>query len=695
MPAQIPSFPAMFAAPRAAALRNLATTLAGIVVAVSAYPCPAGERNALLIANSHYEGNAALRNPGNDVDAMEAALTDLGFSVTKQKDLDLRRMDESLVAFRRKLGKGGLAMFFYSGHGMQVKGGNYLVPLGADPHEESQVKYQCFDVGQVLDLMTESGCNLKVVVLDCCRDNPFQRSWSRNNSRKGLAGFSDVPQGTIIAFSTSPNATAADGDGSNSPYTEQLVSVLRSRPAEGLELSNVFRKASQAVKQQTGQVPWLSLEASLEYYYLWKGTLPGSVPTPSIGSSTTPSASAREVSVSLTVHRGEEDGPPVEGADVELVYLADEKAAPITIGRGRTDAEGKTRIEAALTTAQQHAGTFEAVINADGVHKDWPLPEFPTVLAWNVWLPNRPPRPKTPDKPPEQTITNSIGMKLTLIPAGEFTMGSSPEEIKSWNDWFQQADLKSVNITDEGPEHRVRITRPFYMGTYHVTWGQFRKFVATSGYQTEAEKDGKGGSGYDGEKFEQKPEFNWRNTGFEQGDEHPVVNVSWNDAVAFCEWLSAKEGKTYRLPTEAEWEYACRAGTTTRYYNGDDEEKLVEVGNVADATLKAKFPNAKNTINASDGYAFTSPVGKFKPNAFGLYDMHGNAYQWCADWYNRDYYAASPNDDPKGPDTGSSRVSRGGGWFSFAAGCRSARRIWVSPVLRSIYLGFRVARSAE
>ena len=139
-------------------------------------------------------------------------------------------MDESLIAFRRKLVKGGLAMFFYSGHGMQVKGGNYLVPLGAQPQEESQVKYQCFDVGQVLDLMTESGCNLKVVVLDCCRDNPFQRSWSRNNSRKGLAGFSDVPQGTIIAFSTSPNATAADGDGRNSPSPGDIKRVTTPTP---------------------------------------------------------------------------------------------------------------------------------------------------------------------------------------------------------------------------------------------------------------------------------------------------------------------------------------------------------------------------------------------------------------------------------------------------------------------------------
>ena len=142
-------------------------------------------------------------------------------------------------------------------------------------------------------------------------------------------------------------------------------------------------------------------------------------------------------------------------------------------------------------------------------------------------------------------------------------------------------------------------------------------------------------------EFDFNEKYSWRNTGFEQTDEHPVVNVSWNDAVAFCKWLSKKEGKTYRLPTEAEWEYACRAGTTTRYYSGDDPETLAKVGNVADAALKAKFPDWKYTIKASDGYVFTAPVGKFKPNAFGLYDMHGNAWQWCADWYGEEYYCAS------------------------------------------------------
>ena len=201
----------------------------------------------------------------------------------------------------------------------------------------------------------------------------------------------------------------------------------------------------------------------------------------------------------------------------------------------------------------------------------------------------------------------------------------------------------------------MRITKPFYLGTYHVTRGQFRQFVADTGYKTDAEKGEKPGAwGWNPDKkeFGFNEKYSWRNAGFEQTDEHPVVNVSWNDAVEFCKWLSRKEGKTYRLPTEAEWEYACRAGTTTRYYSGDDPETLAKVGNVADAAAKAKFPDWTWTIKANDGYVFTAPVGKFKPNAFGLYDMHGNAWQWCADWYGAEYYAKSPADDPTGPDSG-------------------------------------------
>jgi hypothetical protein len=228
------------------------------------------ERVALVIGNSNYGGEAALRNPANDADVMDATLQGLGFSVIKRNDLNLAQMEDALVAFRRQLTKGSLGLFFYAGHGMQVKGENFLVPIGARLREEFEVKRECLQVDHVLDAMAESESNLKVVVLDCCRDNPFQRSWKRSSSGGGLAAMADVPEGTLIAFATGPKQTASDGRGNNSPFTEQLVATLRDRPAEGLEIVDVFRTASQQVKQQTGQVPWMNLEASLPKYYLWR-----------------------------------------------------------------------------------------------------------------------------------------------------------------------------------------------------------------------------------------------------------------------------------------------------------------------------------------------------------------------------------------------------------------------------------------
>jgi formylglycine-generating enzyme required for sulfatase activity len=306
---------------------------------------------------------------------------------------------------------------------------------------------------------------------------------------------------------------------------------------------------------------------------------------------------------------------------------------------------------------------------------------------------------KEPPKKLAVDLGGGVKMELVLIPAGEFKMGSgeSAEATAAFfNKTYGENFLKADWFKDEHPQHRVRITKPFYLGTYHVTRGQFRQFVADAGYKTDAEKDEKPGAyGWDPDKkaFDFNAKYSWRNVGFEQTDEHPVVNVSWNDAVEYCKWLSKKESKTYRLPTEAEWEYACRAGTTTRYYSGDDPETLAKVGNVADAAAKAKFPDWKYTIKANDGYVFTAPVGKFKPNAFGLYDMHGNAWQWCADWYGAEYYAKSPADDPTGPDTGDVRVLRGGSWSVGPIGSRSADRDWYSPGFRYNDAGFRVART--
>jgi formylglycine-generating enzyme required for sulfatase activity len=266
--------------------------------------------------------------------------------------------------------------------------------------------------------------------------------------------------------------------------------------------------------------------------------------------------------------------------------------------------------------------------------------------------------PSAEATPPSPRLTNVLDMELVLVPAGDFDMGSP--------------DADALAKATEKPRHRVRISRPFYLGVHEVTVAEFRAFVDATGYRTEAESSGAGGSVYNNQikGFEQVPELNWRNPGIAhtQRDDEPVVQVSWNDAVAFCQWLSGKDHRSYRLPTEAEWEYACRAGTTTRWCTGDDPAALEQVAWTQDAI---------------------HPVGGKKPNAFGLYDMHANVWEWCLDRFG--HYPRERVVDPTGAPSGKARVLRGGACTSTAVDrTRSASRLRHDPSVRFHRYGFRV-----
>jgi formylglycine-generating enzyme required for sulfatase activity len=296
-----------------------------------------------------------------------------------------------------------------------------------------------------------------------------------------------------------------------------------------------------------------------------------------------------------------------------------------------------------------------------------------------VRAPEPPPEEKPSSVQEPEFIDNSLKMRLVRIPAGEFERGAPDSETEA--------------SSDEKPQHRVRIGQAFYLGKHEVTVGQFRDFVRSENYQTNAESLG-GGWGFNDaiKRIEGKfTKYHWQNPGFPQGDDHPVVNVSWNDAESFCKWLSRKEGRTYRLPTEAEWEYACRAGTATRFYSGDDPESLTRVGNVSDGTYKKMLPaNAFSAVVAEDGYVFTAPVGKFDPNRFGLHDMHGNVWEWCSDSYDRECYHKKVKDNPQVPPTGLSRIQRGSSWKDPPLSSRSASRNSNPCDSSNVDVGFRI-----
>ena len=278
--------------------------------------------------------------------------------------------------------------------------------------------------------------------------------------------------------------------------------------------------------------------------------------------------------------------------------------------------------------------------------------------------------------------TNSIGMKLVLIPPGQFDMGSTPEEIaraleegkknKEPQSWF---DL----VASEMPRHRVKIITPFCLGMYLVTQGEYEKVMGVnpSGFSAKPMDASAFTPPLDPRQSESREKSAKRIAGKDTG-RYPVETVSWGDCAEFCRRLSALPAeravkRTYRLPTEAEWEYACRAGTTTRWSIGDDEANLVDA---------AWFQ--KNSSG------MTHPVGQKKPNPWGLYDMHGLVGQWCADWFNLGYYKQSPPNDPTGPLAGSARVLRGGPWDASLWSCRSAYHGSSAPADRHPQNGFRV-----
>lgn len=250
---------------------------------------------------------------------------------------------------------------------------------------------------------------------------------------------------------------------------------------------------------------------------------------------------------------------------------------------------------------------------------------------------------QTADQLPENIaldLGNRVTMKLTLIPAGEFIMGS---------------DDILANRPDERPKRKVQISKQFYMGIYEVTQEQYEQVMG-----------------------ERPSQF--------RGAFRPVENVSAADCEVFCRKLSARTGKTCVLPTEAQWEYACRAGTTARFSFGDSPEDLHKYGNYCDRSCSSQM--AWQDKDHDDGFDETAPVGSYLPNAWGLYDMHGNVWEWCRDGYSR--YENANRLDPNGPTGDTQRILRGGAWLSDDMSCRSARRYWGFPSSRDADYGFRV-----
>lgn len=414
---------------------------------------------------------------------------------------------------------------------------------------------------------------------------------------------------------------------------------------------------------------------------------------------------------------GDEEAPGGEVADGRGTQPGSgEGTTPGTGGNETTPGIFPTDGTASTTVASTVNGSGARATSTDNLRPTIPEADNEVVEAGPT-----PARPRTPTVVTEPGTANSIGIVLQLVKAGSYERRSGISRPNYFAAFKSHASYGGFG--DEGPPHDVVITKPFLIGRTEVTVGQFKQFVEATGHKTTAETTGEGIVGLHGETtpernwfnpLGQRPEFTWKSPGFEQTDNHPVTGVSWDDAQAFCRWLGEKEGVTYRLPTEAEWEYVCRAGTEAWFSFGNDyASQFHHYANLADGTLEDAHEQTASwqwiLPEARDGAVYTQAVGSYQPNAWGVHDMHGNVWEWCQDVYSdtfykpfrhtqeRAYFAAVDvlnTDETTYPD-GDFRIIRGGAWNVSPIQARCGVRGYFERKDAACYVGFRVVREAS
>ncbi|MDD5300184.1 MAG: SUMF1/EgtB/PvdO family nonheme iron enzyme [Gallionella sp.] len=495
------------------------------------------QRIALVIGNGAYT-SSPLKNPVNDAKDMAKKLRGLGFVVIERSNLQTKQIGATLREFRSKLVPGAVALVFYAGHGLQIKGDNYLPAVDADINSEEDVPNQSLAVKQIMDVLDESKTRLNLVFLDACRNNPYARSF--RSADKGLARVS-APSGTLISYATRPGSVAADGGGRNGLYTSKLLAQMNSTVQIEQALKRVVTEVKAA--SQGKQEPWM--EGSIEGDFCFAGCN-----VPAQGATAQPAVvdpAALELDAWNTARE-------MNTEDAYQAYLADH-------------ADGR------------HAKFAQAAIN----------------------------KLKAVQQPAQ------IAMHAP---------GAMQSEV--------EAAMKPGKVFRDCPDcpEMVILPKSFAMGKYEVTQGQWKALMGNNPSHFSS-----------------------------CGDSCPVEQVSWNDAQAFIQKLNAKTGKQYRLPTEAEWEYACYGGIQSEYCGGNNFD-----------AVGWNNDNCNRQIH---------PVGQKQANGYGLYDMSGNVWEWAQDLYD------SKHDW---------RVLRGGSCFIYAKYSRAAVRYDHDPGDRSLGIGFRVAR---
>jgi formylglycine-generating enzyme required for sulfatase activity len=601
-------------------------------------PAHADKRVALVVGNSNYKSAASLDNPKRDAALMAETLAGVGFTLVgdgPQVDLDAGRLRDKLKEFGKKLQGADVGLFYYAGHGVQVRGKNYLIPTDATDFDLDMI-----DADAVLHQMQGAGTSLNIIILDACRNDPFSdlvlagraadtvrlRDW---NISKGLAEMK-APKGTVIAFAAMPGDVAQDGADRDSPFTAALAEAIRT---PGLDLEAVFKRVQKEVNDKThnAQLPYVVVILPPPFFFI-------------------PPAGANNEGARTS------SGPP-----------------PATVGPGEAErtwgyVQNTTSQEVLEDFIHRYPDTIYAKLAREKLEQLKANTKVAVVAppiappmragpcgggATPASLSSRSAAPLSAAEEcslkPENTFKECENCPaMVVVPAGLFTMGASANEVGNY---------------DEGPQHIVTIGRQFAVGQFKVTFDEWDACVAANGCH-----------GY-------KPNDNYWGRG-----RQPVINVSWDDAKLYVAWLARKTGKTYHLLTESEWEYVARAGTTTPFWWGS----LI-------STSQANYDGHYKFKDSPTGEyrARTVPVDSFTPNPWGLYQVHGNVWEWTEDCYHGTYSGA-PTDGTAWIDRACNAVvARGGSWDSLPDRLRSAARNGPDPGLRTYITGFRVARTLD
>jgi formylglycine-generating enzyme required for sulfatase activity len=565
----------------------LLLSIAGSIAAQQ--PSAQGRRLALVVANAGYQKLPGLSTAATDAELMTAALKRAGFAVTQaeMRFTDFKKAYEQ--PFLNNIQPGDTVVFYYAGYAVQVADDDsYLLPVDFEPMSPQDMEDRSYRLGRMFDGLEMSKAGLKIVIVEAgtAIDSPVP------GTSPGLMAPERVSKDTLVAYSTSPGQTIPKATARSDSFTQTLAGKL-AQP--GLRILDVFRDTRREIAASPGggQVPFLQDDVVQNDFEF----TPELTVTPSLLTFRSPRWNEKPGAQTLRIYA---DGRSI--GFTAVVPPAD-KWLSVTPTGGMTPAVDAPNVTVSVDPAGLAPGaTYASEIAITAAGLDGTAPPKMAIVSYTV--PPKPPPPALVPHPNRRDREEYI-----LIPSGDFQMGCVP------------ADERCKR--DETPRHPVKITKAFWMGRNEVEVNSWRRYIESNGLK------------------KMPPWPLWPNS--HEGD-LPIVNVSWENARDYCAWAGG------RLPTEAEWEYAARAGVDDEVYPLNDEN----------GRDKANFFGK----HGNDTWEYTAPVRRFDANRFGLYDMAGNVWEWVSDFYAPDYYAHSPEADPRGPAEGKQHVRRGGSFDS-------------------------------